>query len=289
MSCRGPGGDGDAGNLNSQVFCQSLHNSVQHLVDVHMVTSQPASETTKTRNYFFFGPCRCYYGSEASKTVLPQIEGATSRKLSHAVSAHLRSQNLNIRGLVMERMFSHLQLVKRKTLLKLSTTKHVQRTRKTQSHVVLTEAHMARSSLKNQKESFKRPALVFTDSDSLANTVKKDNGQRDDKRFRIVVSILREGFREVENTSLQWLPTHLQVEDPLTKTMERDILVSFFNSPAFQPVAKKIFASRTATENVQCCRETSFNCCSRDCDAIVLVFFTMRPKINSNDFGCFWN
>ena len=62
--------------------------------------------------------------------------------------------------------------------------------------------------------------------------------------------MLREGFEEVENTSLQWLPTHLQVADPLTKTMERDILVSFFNSRAFRPAAKKIYASRTATENV---------------------------------------
>ena len=57
---------------------------------------------------------------------------------------------------------------------------------------------MARSCLKNvEKESLKRPAIVFTDSDSLANTVKKDVGQSHDKRFRIVVSMLREGFREV--------------------------------------------------------------------------------------------
>ena len=68
---------------------------------------------------------------------------------------------------------------------------------------LLTEAHMARSSLKNvEKESLKRPAIVFTDSDSLANTVKKDVGQSHDKKFRIVVSMLREGFGEVENTSL---------------------------------------------------------------------------------------
>ena len=110
---------------------------------------------------------------------------------------------------------------------------------------------MARSSLKNvEKESLKRPALVFTDNDSLENTVKKDVGQSHDKRFRNVVSMLREGFRAVESTSLQWLPTHLQVANPLTKMMERDILVSFFNSRAFQLVAKKIYASRTATENV---------------------------------------
>ena len=55
---------------------------------------------------------------------------------------------------------------------------------------LLTEAHMARSSLTDvEKESLKRPALVFTDSDSLASTVKKDVGQSHD---RIVVSMLRE-------------------------------------------------------------------------------------------------
>ena len=54
---------------------------------------------------------------------------------------------------------------------------------------------MARSSLKDvEKESLKRLAFVFNDSDSLANTVKKDVGQSHDKRFRIVVSMLREGF-----------------------------------------------------------------------------------------------
>ena len=73
---------------------------------------------------------------------------------------------------------------------------------------------------------------MFTDSYSLANTVKKDAGQSHDKRFRIVVSMLREGFRSVENISLTWLPTHLQVADPLTKTMEKDILVAFFNCRA---------------------------------------------------------
>ena len=54
---------------------------------------------------------------------------------------------------------------------------------------------------------------MFTDSDSLANTVKKDVGQSHDKRFRIVVSMLREGFR-AENISLQWLPTHMRSRRP---------------------------------------------------------------------------
>ena len=65
---------------------------------------------------------------------------------------------------------------------------------------LLTEARMARSSVTDvEKESLKRPALVFTDSDSLANTAKKEMGQSHDKRFRTVVSMLREGFRAVEN------------------------------------------------------------------------------------------
>ena len=73
---------------------------------------------------------------------------------------------------------------------------------------LLTEAHMDRSSLKDvEKESLKRPALVFTDIDSLASTVKKDIGQSHDKRFRIVVSMLREGFRAVENIAAVFADT----------------------------------------------------------------------------------
>ena len=61
---------------------------------------------------------------------------------------------------------------------------------------LLTEAHIARSSLKDvEEESSRRPALVFTDSGSLADTVKKDVGQSHDKRFRIVVSMLSERRR----------------------------------------------------------------------------------------------
>ena len=106
-------------------------------------------------------------------------------------------------------------------------------------------AHGSELSEGSREGELKRPAILFTDSDSLANTVKKGVGQSHDKRFRIVVSILREGFGEAKNTSLQWSPTQLQVA-----VMERDILVSFFNSRAFQPVAKRVFAGRTATENV---------------------------------------
>ena len=112
------------------------------------------------------------------------------------------------------------------------------------SAIVDGRAHSSQLSKDVEKESLKRPALVFTDSDSLATTVKKDVGQSHDKRFRIVASMLREGFPAVENILLQWLPTHMQVADPLT-----DILVSFFNSRAFQSVAKKVFASKV-TESV---------------------------------------
>ena len=44
---------------------------------------------------------------------------------------------------------------------------------------LVTEAHRARSSRTDvEKDSLKRPALVFTDSDRLANTVQKDVGQK---------------------------------------------------------------------------------------------------------------
>ena len=112
----------------------------------------------------------------------------------------------------------------------------------------LTEAHMARSSLKNvKKESMKWPALVFTDSDSLANCQEKtlDKATTRVQNRRVM---LREGFRAVENTIAAVVAdTLLQVADPLTNTMERDILV-FFNSRAFQLVDKKIYRSRTATK-----------------------------------------
>ena len=148
---------------------------------------------------------------------------------------------------------------------------------------------MAPSSLKDvENVSLKRPALVFTDSDSLANTVKKHVGQSHDKRFRIVVSMLREAFRAPENTSLQWLPTHMQVADPLTKTMEKDILVSFFNSRAFQSVAKKVYASRTDTVSVRTtvsAKQVS-NRCLRNLTRQIFVFdfFCEQPDPSIVEF-----
>ena len=86
--------------------------------------------------------------------------------------------------------------------------------------------HKARRSLTNvEKESLKR----FTDSYSVANTVKKDVGQSHGKRFRIVVSRLREGFRSVGNVSQTWLPPHQQVADLLAKTLEKNMLTALFN------------------------------------------------------------
>ena len=47
------------------------------------------------------------------------------------------------------------------------------------SRHLVTGARMARSSRTDvEKDSLKRPALVSTDSDSLANTVQKDVGQK---------------------------------------------------------------------------------------------------------------
>ena len=107
-----------------------------------------------------------------------------------------------------------------------------------------------RSSLSGvEKDSLKKPALVFTDGDSLASRVNQYVRQSHDKGFRIVVSMLRGRFRSAENISLTWLPTHLQVADPVTKTMEKDILVAPSNCRAYQSVANKVYAYEDATEN----------------------------------------
>ena len=151
---------------------------------------------------------------------------------------------------------------------------------------LLTEAHMARSSLKNEKESLKRPALVFTDSDSLANSQERQ---------------WRKRRQEVQNCRVH-PPRRIQRGGEYIAAVVADTLASrkssdedygkghprlFFNSRAFQPVAKKIYPSRTATENVQCCRETSFNCCSRDFDAIVLVFYYYAAENKFERFRVF--
>ena len=87
---------------------------------------------------------------------------------------------------------------------------------------LLTEAHMARSSLTDvEKEVLQRPALAFTDSDILANSLCSEKG----------------------------MPTHLQVEDPLTKTMEKEILAAVFNCCASQSVAKKTYGYPDASGN----------------------------------------
>ena len=64
---------------------------------------------------------------------------------------------------------------------------------------LLTSAHGSELFEESREGECTEASIVFTDSDSLANTVRKDVGQSHDKRFRIVVSMLREGFGEVEN------------------------------------------------------------------------------------------
>ena len=112
------------------------------------------------------------------------------------------------------------------------------------SRHLLAKAHMARSSLKDvEKESLKRPALVFTDSDSLANTVKRGVGQRAMKRGSETSCTCSEKGCE------QW-ETFCCSGCRHTCKSQTLIFVSLFNSCAFQSVAKKVYASRTATESV---------------------------------------
>ena len=81
---------------------------------------------------------------------------------------------------------------------------------------------MARSSLRDvEKESLKRPALVFTDSDSLANTVQKDpwTQSHQDGSGPSVVSYSEKGSEQWKTFSLASGCRHTcEVADPLTKT-----------------------------------------------------------------------
>ena len=105
---------------------------------------------------------------------------------------------------------------------------------------LVTEAHMARSSRTDvEKDSLKRPALVFTDSDSMANTLKKDVGQSHDNRLESWYVCAEKSSDRWRTFRWLWMPTHLLVADPLAKTMEKDILAAFFNCRTYQSVAKK--------------------------------------------------
>ena len=59
---------------------------------------------------------------------------------------------------------------------------------------------------------------VYTDSGSLSDTVLKDTGRCADKRFKIVVAMLRQAF-ERDRAQLKWADTKQMLADGLTKIL----------------------------------------------------------------------
>ena len=73
-----------------------------------------------------------------------------------------------------------------------------------------------------ERDAAARPIVVFSDSNSLVDTATSDSGTPQDKRFRIVVSMLRETFggkegRDGDGCELRWCNTHQMLGDGLTK------------------------------------------------------------------------
>ena len=57
----------------------------------------------------------------------------------------------------------------------------------------------------------------MTDSENLAQAIRKGAGQIQDKRLRIVIAMLRQTCDIEPSVTIEWTPTHLMVADPLTK------------------------------------------------------------------------
>ena len=73
----------------------------------------------------------------------------------------------------------------------------------------------------------KRRSLVLSDSASIVSTAKSDKGGGNtDKRFKIVVAMLREAVAKGQGVELRWVPTWSMVADPLTKVMEATPLLA---------------------------------------------------------------
>ena len=88
------------------------------------------------------------------------------------------------------------------------------------------------------------PLHVMTDSENLAQAIRRDAGQIQDKRLRIVIAMLRQTCEIEPSVTIRWVPTHLMVADPLTKlgldpALFRAFLASCVCSPAPVPKLKR--------------------------------------------------
>ena len=66
--------------------------------------------------------------------------------------------------------------------------------------------------------------IAYSDAHNLTQTVGKDTGAVQDKRLRIVVTMLRDSTAALQNTTLEWVPTWKMVADALTKIMDTGVL-----------------------------------------------------------------
>ena len=86
------------------------------------------------------------------------------------------------------------------------------------------------------------PISVITDSDNLAQSLRKDAGQIQDKRLRIVMSMLRQTLEIESFLTVRWLPTHLTVADALTKLgLPLELLEAFLGSHKVSPKPLKSY------------------------------------------------
>ena len=83
------------------------------------------------------------------------------------------------------------------------------------------------------------PVRLQTDSENLAQSIRKDAGQVQDKRLRIVISMLRQvvatmSRRRPANMVIQWIPAWKMVADALTKLMQASMLRAFLSATPFK-------------------------------------------------------
>ena len=99
------------------------------------------------------------------------------------------------------------------------------------------------------------PLIVCTDSENLTQAIRRDAGQIQDKRLRIVIAMLRQTCEIEPSVTVRWVPTHLMVADALTKTgldlvLIRAFLCACVCFPAPKPKPKKKPAMTNSDVNV---------------------------------------
>ena len=88
------------------------------------------------------------------------------------------------------------------------------------------------------------PICCMTDSDNLSQSLRKDAGQIQDKRLRIVIAMLRQTLELEPHVRVKWIPTHMMVADPLTKLgLPLDLLDAFMASRKVSVTPNKKYAN----------------------------------------------